>query len=352
MDYQGTISRGVRAPIIRQGDDLVKITAEEVKPDGTVYISLNFGELDVYRCKGAVTIDAAESLSFMGLWDSFTYAESLDELLNDPYTEWLDLSDGTFTKPGAYLFSSTVSDAFYSPLPAKVQFIFTVEEGSAAPAAPVALAAPVEYELKSFSDVAAGRWSHSAIMEMVDLGLFAGTEKPNANGVGEFDPTGTMTRAQFVTVITRYLYNEELQGLAAGTYWYSNNYDVAVKHGIITNNEFAARDMDQPVTRQEMALMVVRALEAGNVDVSDMADEADIADFADIGSYYRDYVRQALAMGLITGYDDQGTFGPNDTLTREQGAMVIYRLVNEDARVSADGKLSGLAILPPGIPVE
>ena len=28
MDYQGTVSRGIRAPIIRQGDDLVKITAD------------------------------------------------------------------------------------------------------------------------------------------------------------------------------------------------------------------------------------------------------------------------------------------------------------------------------------
>ena len=28
MDYQGTISRGVRAPIIRQGDDLIQITAD------------------------------------------------------------------------------------------------------------------------------------------------------------------------------------------------------------------------------------------------------------------------------------------------------------------------------------
>ncbi len=28
MDYQGTISRGIRAPIIRQGDDLVQITAD------------------------------------------------------------------------------------------------------------------------------------------------------------------------------------------------------------------------------------------------------------------------------------------------------------------------------------
>ena len=30
MDFQGTISRGVRAPIIKQGDDLVKITADSV----------------------------------------------------------------------------------------------------------------------------------------------------------------------------------------------------------------------------------------------------------------------------------------------------------------------------------
>ena len=28
MDYQGTISRGIRAPIIKKGDDLVKITAD------------------------------------------------------------------------------------------------------------------------------------------------------------------------------------------------------------------------------------------------------------------------------------------------------------------------------------
>ena len=30
MDYQGTISRGLRAPIIRQGDDLVQIVADSV----------------------------------------------------------------------------------------------------------------------------------------------------------------------------------------------------------------------------------------------------------------------------------------------------------------------------------
>ena len=28
MDYQGTISRGVRAPIIKKGDDLVRIAAD------------------------------------------------------------------------------------------------------------------------------------------------------------------------------------------------------------------------------------------------------------------------------------------------------------------------------------
>jgi len=88
-------------------------------------------------------------------------------------------------------------------------------------------------ELKSFKDVAADRWSHDAIMEMVGLGMFSGTTTPDANGVGTFNPTGTMTRAQYIVVVTRYLFNDELNAMEQGDYWYSNNYDLAVKHGLI-----------------------------------------------------------------------------------------------------------------------
>lgn len=303
-------------------DYLVKITADEVKKADAVDLGgLNsLGVVDVYRCKGNTTIDAADCVFFPGLFDSFTYAKSLEALINDPYSEFVSKPEGTFTQPGAYLFVSTVSDNSYMPLPAKVKFIFVIEEGTSTPI----------YELKSFKDVPAARWSHDAIMEMVDLGMFTGTKAPNANGVGEFNPTGTMTRAEFIVVVTRYLYGDDLSNMAAGAAWYSNNYDIAVEKGLITQNEFLLADLNKNITREEMALIAVRAVEAKGVTMPEMADPADIADFNTIGTYYQDFVRQAFSMGLITGYDSEGNFGPNDTLTREQGAMVAYRLVTAE----------------------
>ncbi|MBQ3199428.1 MAG: S-layer homology domain-containing protein [Firmicutes bacterium] len=304
---------------------LVKITADEVKPANAVDLGgLNgLGMVDVYRCKGNVTIDAADCVFFPGLSDSFTYAKSLDALANNPYGEWLPMQEGTFTKPGAYLFVSTVSDRSYLPLPAKVKFVFVIEEGTTTPV----------YELKSFSDVSAGRWSHDAIMEMVDLGMFTGTKSPNANGVGEFDPTGTMTKAQFLVVATRHLYNDKLSRMEQGETWYANNYDVAVSEGMISQDEFPYNELNAPITRQEMALIAVRTAELrGEINPAPV-ESSIIADYDTIGSYYKDFVLKAFTMGLISGYDDEGTFGPNDTLTREQGAMVAYRFVNPDARI-------------------
>lgn len=185
-------------------------------------------------------------------------------------------------------------------------------------------------ELKSFKDVPASRWSHDAIMEMVDLGMFAGTKAPDKNGVGEFNPTGTMTKAQFLVVATRYLFNDELNQMEQGETWYSNNYDVAVAEGMITEKEFSFTDLNTPITREEMALIAVRAVEAKGVTMPEKADKSDIADFNTISTYYQDFVRQAFSMGLISGYDSKGTFGPKDTLTREQGAMVAYRIVNAE----------------------
>jgi len=44
----------------------------------------------------------------------------------------------------------------------------------------------------------------------------------------------------------------------------------------------------------------------------------------DSGTYYTDAVEDAFNKGLITGYDD-GTFGPNDNLTRGQIAVIMQR---------------------------
>lgn len=204
--------------------------------------------------------------------------------------------------------------------------------------------APIN-NLKGFRDVVkndpnnAG-WAYDAIMDMVEMGLFAGTESPDANGYGLFSPKSPMTRAQFVTVVTRYLYDAELKAMkneyGEPSYWFEYNYDVAIENGILKESEFSVEAMSKPMTRQEMAMVLVRA--AG--EVGDHAEKLiptqRIADYNDVGSYYKDYVRQCYSMGMICGTDSKGTFAPHDTLNRAQAATVLYRLVRADNRIEVD----------------
>ncbi|MBR5228367.1 MAG: S-layer homology domain-containing protein, partial [Firmicutes bacterium] len=185
---------------------------------------------------------------------------------------------------------------------------------------------------KSFKDVAEARWSHDAIMEMVDLGLFTGMTTPDKNGVASFEPTGTMTVAQFVTVATRILYQDQLDAAEAGQYWYSKNYDVAIANGLIKATEFSIDDMTKNITREQMALIAVRTAAAQGDNSSTEAPDSIIPDIAQADSYYKSFVKYSYAMGLITGMDDAGNFAPKNTLTREQGAMVAYRLIHEEVR--------------------
>lgn len=191
-------------------------------------------------------------------------------------------------------------------------------------------AAAVE-EVSSFSDVAESHWAHDSIMAMVEVGLFEGTTAP-VNGVGTFDPTGTMTRAQFITVITRYLYGGILENMAPGKLWYSNNYDLAVSAGIITESEIPFSTLKEGIPRQEMAMIMVRAAEKQGEFYPGFVPASRIPDYNSIDSYYSNYVRKCFAMGMIKGTDASGTFAPQGTVTRAQGAMVLYRLINADVR--------------------
>ena len=62
--------------------------------------------------------------------------------------------------------------------------------------------------------------------------------------------------------------------------------------------------------------------------------------FADVdqASWYAEAVRWAASCGIVTGYDN-GNFGPNDPITREQLAAILYRCAayrQEDTSIGAD----------------
>ena len=187
-----------------------------------------------------------------------------------------------------------------------------------------------------FSDVKAGDWYYEPVMAMAEMGLIGGTTTP-VNGVGTYSPDSSMTKAQFVTILTRYLFPEDVKNYNGqyNAYWYSANYGVAIDKGLIKTTEFSEAAMDKPANRQEMSMMLVRSMEVLGMDTSAQTDKSAIPDYDTIGTYYRDYVRVAYKAGMIAGVDAAGTFNPLGTLNRAQAATVLNRLIDASTRVDS-----------------
>ena len=183
--------------------------------------------------------------------------------------------------------------------------------------------------LKGFTDVPSDFWGYAPIMEMTERGLFAGVTAMDVNGYSSFSPDSSMTKAQFITVVTRYLFEEELKTIKveSGLPWYSGNLDVALRYGIIDENWVSPDSMNQPITRQEMSLISYNVLEYLDKDVEVAKTSSDIPDYITIGSAYTKSVLTCYSAGILSGVDSKGTFNPQGVVNRAQGATILSRLV-------------------------
>ncbi|MBN7773536.1 S-layer homology domain-containing protein [Clostridium aminobutyricum] len=84
--------------------------------------------------------------------------------------------------------------------------------------------------------------------------------------------------------------------------------------GVGNNNYAPGRNM----TRAEFSAVIVRAL--------GLAPASGSSNFSDIktSDWYNGYIETAVSYGIIKGYDN-GKFGPNDTITREQAMTILAR---------------------------
>lgn len=142
--------------------------------------------------------------------------------------------------------------------------------------------------------------------------------------------------AQAVTVTVRFVCDggvlcpsAHLVDVEAGA-WYHEAVDWAVSTGLMGGYDDGSNTFgpDDTLTRAQLAQIMYN--EAGNPKVG----AAEAEQFADCnqGDWYAQAVVWASQTGLMTGYDDgSGRFGPNDTLTREQLAVVFWRMAGEPA---------------------
>ncbi|RJX39284.1 hypothetical protein D3P09_07485 [Paenibacillus pinisoli] len=119
-------------------------------------------------------------------------------------------------------------------------------------------------------------------------------------------------------------------------HWAKHEAEKLASMLIFEGKETGVFDPGTALTRAETAALLVRALGIGEADQS--------ADLSDIGGqWYEAAVASAASAGLVTGYED-GSFRPNDAVTREQLAVIIARAIAYSGR--SDSTIQEGFVLP------
>ena len=192
-------------------------------------------------------------------------------------------------------------------------------------------AAVVPASAAAFRDVPAGHWARAEIVQAVDSGLVQGVSA-DTFGLGR-----AMTRAAFTVVLCRF-FGWELQSPAAGSYadnqdpnaWYYSAVETACANGALTLQEKLFRPND-PITREEMAVMLVRALGYGPIAGLELGLECPFDD----ALTNRGYLTLAYHLGISRGTGER-IFSPDTTATREQAVVMLMRVYQRWTTATAE----------------
>lgn len=206
----------------------------------------------------------------------------------------------------------------------------------------VALVLPLASQPKPhFTDVPTTHWAYANIERAYSDGVMAGTGGNAAKYTGVFSPSGTLTEAQFVTILTRGFFPTELEAakksVGSNAKWYAAAEKVAEDKHLLT---FVQGKMDKPITRYDMAAIIANVMDAkefaGLPNFNTVqATFSKIADINSIPDSYQTSVAAVFAMGIITGTDSKGTFSGSSYMNRAQAAVVYGRM--KDAFLNYNG---------------
>ena len=199
----------------------------------------------------------------------------------------------------------------------------------------------------SFSDVKPGQWFHSDVMTLTGKGIITGVTAP-VNGVGKYDPQGTVTLGQFLAISTRLVAEDHIKAVPNAEHWAVPNYQAAVDSGLILSSDFKGTKeaLNAPISREDMACILVNIAKANGEELEETVGiSQNINDFYKVSLQRVDTVKIAYSNGLIVG-DNTGNFNPQKSLTRAEVATVFCRVMNYTKRPEVKVKQPG--IVDPG----
>ncbi|MBR4661166.1 MAG: S-layer homology domain-containing protein [Clostridia bacterium] len=197
-------------------------------------------------------------------------------------------------------------------------------------ASAVALTLPVSADASElpFRDVKTDDWFYPYVRYAYDNSIMQGKSGT------VFGPEDKVTRAEIVTVFYRMAggwceYPEQYLTFAdvkrTSTEWYAPYVGWAKQAGLIDGYEDKTFRPDNPVTRQELAKLIVSFIRYLRADASSEGTVGAFTDAASFPEWSRGYIEELRSTGLMKG-DEKGRFNPEATATRAETATVLTRL--------------------------
>ncbi len=183
---------------------------------------------------------------------------------------------------------------------------------------------------KTFSDIN-GHWAESYIKLLANKLVVDGVTDTT------FQPERNITRAEFAALVVRALGLDTNSGsstftdVAAGE-WYASVVSAAANARLVDGYEDGTFRPNATINREELAAMVVRALNYAGAKPDVSADKQTqlLAKFKDASKivWANNEVATAIDAGIIDGMTDD-TLGARDTATRAQSATMLKRLLSK-----------------------
>ncbi|NLB82457.1 MAG: S-layer homology domain-containing protein [Clostridiaceae bacterium] len=178
--------------------------------------------------------------------------------------------------------------------------------------------------LSQLNDVDGDHWAAPYIGVLSRQGVFEGYTD------GSFKPEQGITREEIAVTLVRALgleqrleseFEENFEDNTDIADWSKKSVYLLTQMGIFTGYDDGLFRPRDIITREELAVVIARALTKTGVLLN-----LPFGDNQDIGNWASEWIRKAFSLGIIKGYDDK-TFRPLNSITRAEVATILYNFM-------------------------
>lgn len=172
-----------------------------------------------------------------------------------------------------------------------------------------------------FSDLPNGHWAAKSVETLKNSGIISGT------GENKFEPDRSVTREEFVKMLVLVCGFENKDsnvsfGDMSDDDWFAPYVKTAVANGVVTGIGNGLFGTGSEISRQDMTVMTVRALDIKGLNIDKIRDYDEFVDDEHISDYAKDAVCKLFEAQIISG-KGEGRFDPTGTATRAEAAKIL-----------------------------